>query len=209
MYELLYLHGFGEANPEHCRVARALRRAAPNRCVHTPCYHPGGEKTATRIQRTLADCEEIIERSGASRVHLIGYSFGGLLSAILASRRKDLIENLLLLAPAIDNFDRNFAGRKPETWHMPPEYVEELQLYPARPEVVRPTTLVHGMLDVDNAGSAPWRIMEWATQQSFDRVYLLEGVDHSLEPWLSDERWTNDNANDVPTFRHLVEQLLR
>jgi hypothetical protein len=90
---------------------------------------------------------------------------------------------------------------------MPSEYVEDLRSYPARPDVIRPTTLVHGMLDVDDGGSAPWRIQEWAALQPFHNVYILDGVDHSLQPWLSAESWTKNKGEVIPTFREIVTQL--
>ena len=149
MHDVLYLHGFGDMRPERCRVAQALKMAVPEATIHTPCYHPEQRVAGTRIGRTLKDCVELIERSKSGKVYLVGYSFGGLLAALLALERQDLIENVLLLAPAIDNYERNYATRNPKNWQMPAEYVEELQLYPARPDLKRPTTVVHGMLDVD------------------------------------------------------------
>jgi pimeloyl-ACP methyl ester carboxylesterase len=140
-------------------------------------------------------------------VHVVGYSYGGLLAAWLAEKRPDLIANVLLLAPAIDNYARNYEGRDPESWRMPRDYVEELRSYPARPKIVRPTTLVHGLLDDDRGGSAPWRIREWAAEQPFRSVFLLPGVDHSLEPWLSASSWNNDGSGDVPSFQKIVTEL--
>ncbi len=109
-----------------------------------------------------------------------------------------------MLAPAIDNYARNYEGRDPVSWRMPREYVEELQTYPARPNIVLPTTLVHGLLDVDREGSAPWRVQQWAAEQSFRRAYFLDGVDHSLDPWLSEPSWTNGRSGNVPTFQQVV-----
>ena len=46
---------------------------------------------------------------------------GGLLAAILASQQPERIANVLLLAPAIDNFTRNYEGRSPHdigTWNV-------------------------------------------------------------------------------------------
>ncbi len=137
----------------------------------------------------------------------MGYSFGGLLGAILAARRPDIIGNVLLLAPAIDNYARNYERRDPASWCMPRRYVEELRAYPARPDIVRPTTLVHGKLDIDHDGSAPWRVRRWKEEQPFRHVYFLDGVDHSLEPWLSAPARTNDTPRDVPSFEQLVMEL--
>src|SRR4051794_34481151 len=158
MHDILYLHGFGRTNPGGCPVVAALKMIVPRIRLHAPCYHPGGHIEATRIGDSLKEfTNTIVKESTSGKVHLVGYSFGGLLGAILAARRLDLIANVLLLAPAIDNYARNYEGRDPASWRMPRRYVEELQEYPARPDIVRSTTLVHGLLDDDSGGSAPWR----------------------------------------------------
>ena len=149
----------------------------------------------------------MLDRLQLANIHLVGYSFGGLLAAILASQYPDRIVNLLLLAPAIDNFIRNYAARAPHEWPMPREYVEELRSYPARPQIVRPTTLVHGMLDHDRAGSAPWRIQQWAAEQPFRHVYFLDRVDHSLAGWLP-AAVSDSQPERSPTFIHVVQQWL-
>jgi pimeloyl-ACP methyl ester carboxylesterase len=207
MHDILYLHGFGDTHPQACRIVEALRRQGQDLRIHAPCYHPSGRIDATRIGRTLEQCLGMLDRLQLVKVHLVGYSFGGLLAAILASQHPDRIVNLLLLAPAIDNFIRNYAGRGSHEWPMPREYVEELQSYPARPRIVRPTTLVHGMLDHDRAGSAPWRIQQWAAEQPFQHVYFLEGVDHSLTGWLAAP--VSDSRPDrFPSFSHVLQQWL-
>jgi pimeloyl-ACP methyl ester carboxylesterase len=208
MYEILYLHGFGETEPNRCRVARAIQNAAAGKIVHSPCYHPGGHISATRIGKSLEELATIIEGLPGGRAHLGGYSFGGLLAALLAERRPELVANVLLLAPAIDNYARNFAGCDPGDWYMPQEYVEELRTYPPRPAIVRPTILVHGELDVDRAGSAPWRVREWASKERFQSVHFLDGVDHGLEPWLSSKDWNSSSSNSSAPFRQVIREFL-
>ncbi len=208
MHDILYLHGFGRTNPGGCPVAKALLMVVPGIWLHAPCYHPGGRIEATGIGDSLKELTSVITKdSTTGKVHLVGYSFGGLLGAILAAQRPDIIGNVLLLAPAIDNYARNYEGRDPARWRMPRRYVEELKEYPARPDIVRPTTLVHGLLDVDSAGSAPWRVQRWKEEQSFRSVYFLDGVDHYLEPWLSVPVRIPDRRSDVPAFKQLVREL--
>lgn len=208
MCDIIYLHGFGVSDPSRCHVAIALESAAPSTRIHRPHYHPEGKILQTRLTRALGECQDIIERSNSSSIHLVGYSFGGLLAAILAERSINKIGHVLLLAPAIDNYDRNYAHRERRHWRMPVEYVEELKTFPSRPSIVRPTTLVHGMLDEDKGGSDPRRIEEWGKVEPFADIYFVDRTDHSLEPWLSAETWINDNGERIPTFRSLVQQLL-
>ena len=54
------------------------------------------------------------------------------LAAVFAERHPNLVASALLLAPAIDNHQRNFAATPREEWRMPPEYVSALQQLPAR-----------------------------------------------------------------------------
>jgi hypothetical protein len=67
---------------------------------------------------------------------------------------------------------------------------------------------VRGCLDDDNGGSAPWRIQEWAAEQPFRNVFMLSGVGHSLEPWLSAASWKNDGSDNIPTFHQIVTELV-
>lgn len=208
MHAVLYLHGFGERHPETSLAVQALKAALPQIPVLSPCYHPAGQIWATRIGNALDEFGEIIRHADHEKVHVVGYSFGGWLAALLAERQPESIVGALLLAPAIDNFARNYEQRNPADWHMPRSYVEELRGYEPRPRIICPTTLVHGCLDDDSGGAAPWRIREWARQEPFQSVYLLRGVGHSLEPWLSAESRTNGSFDDVPTFRELASDLI-
>jgi hypothetical protein len=206
MLDVLYLPGFGTTNLASCPVANALRRAAPDHRLHLPCYHPDGNVRDTRVGASLDQFTEIIAQESTGKVHLVGYSFGGLLAALLAAARPELVGNVLLLAPAIDNVARNYEGLDPVTWRMPLDYVDELRTYPPRPHLTRPTTLVHGLLDDDRGGSAPWRIQQWAQAEPFRGVYLLEGIGHSLEPWLSG--FVGGSQRHVPTFQQAIEELI-
>jgi pimeloyl-ACP methyl ester carboxylesterase len=134
---------------------------------------------ATRIPQALDAIEAIARDSTTGKVHLVGYSFGGLLAALLASRSPELVASLTLIAPAIDNFDRNYKDRR---WRMPNVYVEELQQLPARPllnpaSYPGPTVVVHGIYD----STASWRVREWATECNLT-LHEPE-CDHSLLGW--------------------------
>jgi dienelactone hydrolase len=165
---------------------------------------------ATRIASALELCQETVKSCGVERIDLIGFSFGGLLAAIFAERFPDRVGNMLLFAPAIDNFERNYQGRPESDWIMPAAFVEELCTYPARPSITRPTTLVHGSLDNDSGGCAWWRIERWASEQRFRKIYLLDGVEHSLEPWLGrqdDADLTVQSSLTQPRLQDLLTEL--
>ena len=182
---VLYLHGFAQCSPESTPQLRTLRMALPGCVIHAPCYHPAGIVRETSIRETLRSLVGLLDRSPSRAMSVVGYSFGGLLCALLAAEHPQLVTNVLLLAPAIDNYERNYASLRPSAWQMPSSFVMEMKELPARPRITRPTTLVHGTLDDDSGGSAPWRVQAWAKEERFASLVLLEGVYHDLEPWLT------------------------
>jgi pimeloyl-ACP methyl ester carboxylesterase len=201
----VYLHGFGQKIPRDCRVLAALRSALPQGAdpqVLLPSFHPKGAGGKGDVQRTELEpflnnlFHSIVSRK--MQVHLVGYSVGGWLAAVFAERHPELVASALLLAPAIDNYERNFRNVPAEDWYMPPAYVAELQGLPPRPRIdtrLVPTVVLHGRDDTDQGGSAPWRVEEWtaeewassssSAEQRRCAVHMPLGVDHSLEPWLS------------------------
>lgn len=199
MDDIVYLHGWGE-DPHHSPVANALRVALPNGRIHLPSYHPRGQCSATRVSQVLEGLQTLLDDPATSQsVRVVGYSFGGLLAAIWSELQPAKIAKMLLLAPAIDNVARNYAGES-DSWRMPRDYVDELRSYPPRPRIHCPTILVHGRMDNDRGGSAPERIEQWAEEQLFSAVFLLAGVDHSLEPWLT--------CGTSPSFADLADELV-
>ncbi len=52
------------------------------------------------MDNNATDLEGMFERLGTGPVHLVGYSYGGFISALLASRRPDLVRSLVLVEPA-------------------------------------------------------------------------------------------------------------
>jgi pimeloyl-ACP methyl ester carboxylesterase len=205
MHNFLFLHGFGDSAPENSLIYTSVRSALPpETIIYAPCYHPNGNVKLTQIKSSLNNFIDIIKNSNTKKVNLIGYSFGGLLAAFLEEIVPEQIENVLLLAPAIDNIKRNYQDCDPSVWPMPVHFVNELKSFSARPKIIRPTTLIHGTLDDDAGGSAPWRIEEWAKEQPFKRVHILEGVDHALEPWLTS---TTKNAYNIGTFAEVIKSI--
>ena len=194
-HPIVFLHGWAQRDPTSCRVVAALRAALPpsgggvQGDILLPRYHPrSGDLTQTQLEPFLDNLYHSVVSRG-TQVHLAGYSVGGWLAAVFAERHPNLVASALLLAPAIDNYQRNFAEVPREEWRMPPEYVSALQQLPARPQIdtalVR-TAIVHGLEDTDEGGSAPWRVEEWVgsgLSRPGLSVYTPAGVDHSLEPW--------------------------
>lgn len=192
--DILYLHGFGAPSwgftAAACPVFQAMERllAGTNVRLHAPNYHPEGNVKATRIHQFLKQVELEAEALPSGRFDaVVGCSFGGFLASVLQDRRPDLFAKVVLLAPAIDNFKRNYEGLPCGAWRMPTCFVEELQSLPARPTIRVPTQILHGLKDDDCGGSAPWRVREWCNENVFAGCYFPAGVDHSLEPWLSEE----------------------
>eukprot|EP00929_Paragymnodinium_shiwhaense_P122493 TRINITY_DN95297_c0_g1_i1.p1 TRINITY_DN95297_c0_g1~~TRINITY_DN95297_c0_g1_i1.p1 ORF type:complete len:299 (-),score=28.42 TRINITY_DN95297_c0_g1_i1:242-1138(-) len=215
--DVVFLHGFGDVNPAQSAVAVALRsivaQLRPSAQVFIPCYHPVGNVPQTNLIASLEEVARwIATESRSGRCHVVGYSVGGYLASTLASRYPERVSSLLLLAPAIDNFIRNFQSVPPASWYMPAEYVVALRdILPARPAVDTtriPTTVVHGGRENDGGGSAPWRVAEWVGCIGPGCVfYSPPSVDHSLQPWLSSEQ--EEGFEGTPPFRQLVANLLQ
>jgi len=185
---VLYVHGWGAEYPAECPVAHELERLLGGAPVdlHTPTYHPDGDVKGTRIEPFLAElASEARRQPGGRFAAVVGCSFGGLLASLFQERFPELVGRMVLLAPAIDNFARNYSGVPEAERRMPQDFVSELHSLPARPAIKVPTALLHGLLDDDKGGSAPWRAREWTAAQGFSAAHFPEGVDHSLEPWLS------------------------
>jgi pimeloyl-ACP methyl ester carboxylesterase len=103
---VLMLHGFDSSHLEFRRLAPLL---APTHQLFIPdlfgfgfCPRPldasyGPEVVLDHLEQVL---KQVIRRSGAERVGLIGASMGGSVAVELARRCPEQIERLLLLAPA-------------------------------------------------------------------------------------------------------------
>jgi pimeloyl-ACP methyl ester carboxylesterase len=103
---LLALHGFDSSHLEFRRLAPLL---APHHQLFIPdlfgfgfCPRPltapyGPAAVLDHLEQVL---QEVLRRSEAAQVGLIGASMGGSVAVELARRCPDLIERLLLLAPA-------------------------------------------------------------------------------------------------------------
>jgi len=188
--EVLYLHGFGTTQPERSVIAHMLSRAVDGSGArfHCPCYHPGGDVRATRIGEFLAQLRSLALSLPSGRFSVIvGFSFGGLVAALFQEQCPELVGSVVLLAPSIDSYERNFRDVPKALWYMPPEYVEELARLPARPTIKVPTTLLHGMSDFDGGEDMPARAKEWASQANFAQSCFPPAVNHSMEPWISSE----------------------
>ena len=152
----------------------------------------------------------------SGHVHLVGYSVGGWLAAVLAARCPDLLTSILLVAPAVDNYERNFQNVEPSQWYMPKEYVDDLKSIPARPmintsEVL--TTIVHAESDTDTGGGDPERIKEWvstlqASATHTAKLYIVPGT-HDMKLWLEQDMHQHNFVDAISsTFTTLIHRLL-
>lgn len=103
---IIFLHG-GPGGYIHSSIIEILAPiAASGRDVYL--YDQSGTGLSDRRERPkdttvsthLRDLESIVQKIGASEVSLIGHSFGGLLAALFASDNPDLVDSLVLSAPA-------------------------------------------------------------------------------------------------------------
>jgi pimeloyl-ACP methyl ester carboxylesterase len=80
--------------------AEQYRTLTYSRRGHYPNAWPA-DYTACVPEDDAADLAALIETLGLEAVHLVGHSYGGLVSLVLASRRPDLIRSLVLGEPPL------------------------------------------------------------------------------------------------------------
>ena len=73
------------------------------------------------IERDLEDIEKLRLHFGATRINLIGFSFGGWISTAYASRFANHVDRLGLLAPGPVSFQHQFADPAHERQSFPPD----------------------------------------------------------------------------------------
>jgi pimeloyl-ACP methyl ester carboxylesterase len=97
---VVLLHGFGghhrvwyDIQPAVARDARVLAYDLPGHGASLS--YPGAGSASVAVKAVLADLAE----RGIGRAHLVGYSMGGAIAAILALRAPEMVATLTLLAP--------------------------------------------------------------------------------------------------------------
>lgn len=204
--DVLYLHGWGGESwgfsahdcPMHWQLQELFQGTELR--IHAPSYHPDRDPRKTQLRVFLNEVKALASTLPEGRfTAVIGWSFGGWLASVLQEEWPEIVGATLLFAPGIDNVARNFNGDR-SSWRQPVAYVEELKTFAARPSIKSPTVLVHGMLDDDKGGSAPWRAQAWANDNSFVASFFPRDVDHGLEPWLG----RGEALDDLPAFSDLI-----
>jgi triacylglycerol lipase len=76
---VLLVHGFGGDRSSWTLVADAL--TAEGLTVHTMNYAPVANSVERLAERLVAEVEELLSRTGADKVHLVGHSLGGVIIA--------------------------------------------------------------------------------------------------------------------------------
>jgi pimeloyl-ACP methyl ester carboxylesterase len=74
-------------------IALSRRYAAPNARE--------GDVSDSTVQNNAADLKQFIEKVAGGPVHLVGHSYGGFISALLAADHPDLVKSLVLVEPAV------------------------------------------------------------------------------------------------------------
>lgn len=130
---IVFLHGAGGAPP---RGASFVAMLAERHRVLIPS-RPGFDETPVGNCKTLIDVvdrmAQFISRIASGKVHLVAQSAGGAIGAWLAIRHPELVENLVLSAPAA------FAVRHGPSGGAPPPMEEiEKRLYGDSPSWTAP-----------------------------------------------------------------------
>jgi pimeloyl-ACP methyl ester carboxylesterase len=105
---LIYLHGFVSGPDSRKASFLRERMRAKNKSLELLVYDyiPSEQSFSNmRLSRLLqmmeTDISKFLISRGVPRCHLIGSSFGGYLAAVVAQNHPELIERLILIAPAL------------------------------------------------------------------------------------------------------------
>lgn len=226
----LYVHGWG-VGPDGVKAKLMREYLAGAFEVHSFDCHAGGY-AHTNTSRVLSRLEAFLEeRGGAAKWSLVGSSHGAYLAALVASRRPDLIQRLLLLAPAFDplgtwvgalcaahpswgkgatpaddvcddGFNQTGDGSGGLRW----EFVADLRQHPPFPYVRScPVVLVHGLEDAE---VEPRVTMEWVRINAAAVVgaHFLRGTSADAPMDHGLYHFAKPGATSVPTFVGLLRE---
>ena len=195
MVKAIYLHGRGELNPDNCHVFNRLKEIFKLGSQNIELTYIEYTQDLDIKKYLVSEVLEIISNkiinmSQNKKIILIGYSFGGLFASWFAEKYPKYIHRLILLAPAIDNYERNFANIKlPKDNENFNKYLDDLLSLSSRPnlskEITNKTMIIHGNKDNDQGGGNISRIISWVKQLgNIKKIYYPENINHSLMPWL-------------------------
>lgn len=162
--------------------------------------HSDGDFAKMTVLGELLDGMAIIDYArttlGAKRIFLVGHSQGGVVASMLAGYYRDVIDRLVLLAPAAtlkdDALTGQCQGTKYDPNHIPltvpvhdqpvsGQYFRTAQLLPiyeTAQHFAKPALIIHGLADqvVSPEASRKYNVI-----LPDSKLYLLEGEDHLLE----------------------------
>jgi pimeloyl-ACP methyl ester carboxylesterase len=98
-----FVHGLGGASTDWTRLSTALAPFAPGFSLDLPgsgrSDPPPGGRYSPLVDAELAAAA--IDQVTGGPVHLVGNSYGGVVTTLLAARRPDLVRTLTVIAPAV------------------------------------------------------------------------------------------------------------
>ena len=88
--------------PQITPLSKQFKTVAYSRRFAVPNKNPGGPLDDT-VENNVADLVGLIRNLGISPIHLVGRSYGGLISAYFAYKHPDLLRSLVLIEPVISS----------------------------------------------------------------------------------------------------------
>lgn len=152
---------------------------------------------------------------GVRRLYLLGHSQGGVVASMLAGYDHDLVDKLVLLAPAAtlqdDALKGDTRGHQYDPQHIPDQIkldnhltlggfylrsAQTLPIYPVASQYHGPVCLIHGTADTVVDQVASTRYHEAFTDST---LHLIDGADHLLR----------ENGARLPVLQLVVDFLTR
>ena len=197
---VLYLHGWGggedgiaEINGREYKdhmYAAIKQNLAQNVQLFAPNWHQPSYMDFT-VSFGLKYIKEYIDThfDKDAKITIIGYSFGGYLATLLSSDNKyhHKIQKLILLAPALDNYERRIKTKSQFT----NGFMTDLKQYSLRPKLNNTAIIVHGMDDNDKGGGDISRIDEYVKEQNdkYIEAYHRPKDNHGLGLFIQDKQF--------------------
>lgn len=170
------------------------------------CGQSEGKFSDMTVFSEILDGMKIIEfartKMQAKHIYLVGHSQGGVVASMLAGYYRDVIEKLVLLAPAAtlktDALKGVCQGVEYDPHHIPSEVIVDgfkvggeyfrtaqlLPIYETAQHFDQPTLIIHGLADTVVSPDAS---RKYHTIMPNSELHLLEGENHMLEGAKLDE----------------------
>jgi pimeloyl-ACP methyl ester carboxylesterase len=148
--------------------------------------------TSIRISQQVEALRSALDAHGIARIHLVGHSYGGMVSTVFASQHPDRLRSLVLIDPLHRHFELSHLDSLQQQWGRPIE------------EVLLPRDLESYDAMMQLSVYDPFFLPAFMKQQVLENIYSenLKQREAMLRAVRRDEAWIREQARgcSVPTL---------